>query len=83
MYTRTQNERYLFVTGPHISLYHTRGRALLSQAPHTSESILCHKLSPRTIINTCPSCTVYLTDPERSRTTTAELGGDISTLEDS
>ena len=73
MYTRTPNEPYLFVTGPYINLYHTRGRSLLSQAPHTNESILCHKLSPRTIIVTCPSCTVYPTDLERSRTPTVKL----------
>ena len=50
VHTRTQNEPYLFVTGPHINICHKRGRTLLSQAPHTNESILCHKLSPRTVI---------------------------------
>ena len=45
-----------------------QGRTTLSQAQHTNESILCHIFSPRTIIATCPSCTVYPTDPERSRT---------------
>ena len=72
IHTRTQNEPYLFVTSPHINIYHTRGRTLLTQTPHTNESILCHEPSPpRTIIVTCPSCTVYPTDPERSRTPTA------------
>ena len=55
------------------NIYHTRGRTLLSQAPHASESILYHEPSPRTIIVTCPICTVYPTDPERSRTPTTEL----------
>ena len=56
-----------------LYIYHSRGRTLLSQSPHTKESIICHKLSPRIILVTCPSCTVYPTDPERSRTATAEL----------
>ena len=74
MYTRTQNEPYPFRQGPsRINIYHTRGRTLLSQVQHTNESILCHEPSPRTIIVTCPSCTVDPTDPERSRTPTAEL----------
>ena len=74
MYTRTQNEPYPFRQGPsRINIYHTRGRTLLSQVQHTNESILCHEPSPRTIIVTCPSCTVDPTDPERSRTPTAEV----------
>ena len=76
----TQRSPYLVDTSPHTKLYyiymysgvyHTRGRTLLSQAPHTNESILCHEPSPGTIVVTCPSCTVYPTDPERSRTPTA------------
>ena len=68
VHTRTHNEPYLFVMGPHINIYHTRGRTLLSQAPYTNESILCRELSPRTNLVTCPSCTVDPTDTERSRT---------------
>ena len=71
VHTVPQNGPCLGVTGPHVSIYHTRGRTLLSQAPHTNESILCHEPSPGTIVVTCPSCTVYPTDPERSRTPTA------------
>ena len=62
------NEPYLFVTGPHINIYHTRGRTLLSQAPHTNEPILCHERSPRTNVATCPCCTVDPIDSGRSRT---------------
>ena len=79
---RTQMSPYLLDTSPHTQIhthiyiysgvYHTRGRTLLSQSPHTNESILCHEPSPRTIV-TCPSCTVYPTDPVRSRTPAAEL----------
>ena len=62
-----------YITYIHPGIYFTRGRTLLSQAPHTNESILCHEPSPRANFVTCPSGTVYPTDPERSRTTTAEL----------
>ena len=68
----TQMSPYLVGTSPHTQ-YHTRGRALMAQAPHTNESIHCHVPWPRTINVTCPSCTVYPTDPERPRTPTAEL----------
>ena len=57
----------------HTHIYHTRGRTLSSQSRHTNESILCHEPSPRTIIIMCPSLTVYPTEPERSRTLTAEI----------
>ena len=74
MYTHAHKMSRTFCHRPsHIHLYHTRGRTLLSQAPHTNESILCHDHSPRTIIVTCSSRTVDPTDPERSRTPTAEL----------
>ena len=73
----TPMSQYLVDTSPHthkyIYIYHTLRRTLLSQAPHTNESILCHEPSPRTIIVTCPSSTVYPTDPERQNTPTAEL----------
>ena len=65
-------QRSHVILGKHIYIY-TRVRTLLSQAPHTNESILCHEPSPGTIVVTYPSCTVYPTDPERSRTPTAEL----------
>ena len=58
---------------PYRGMTHTRGRTLLSQAPHTNDSILSREHSPRTIIVKCPSCAVDPTDPERSRTPTAEL----------
>ena len=74
MYTHAHKyEPYIFVTGPHINIYFEVSHAgpyLVVTAP---TSILCHKLPPRNIIVTCPSCTVHLTDPERSRTPTAEL----------
>ena len=71
----TRGRTWLSQTLEHtqIYVYRTRGRTLLSQSPHTNESILCHKISLCTIIVTCPSCTVYPTGPERSRTPTAEL----------
>ena len=62
------NEPYLVVTGPHMNICHTRGRTWLSHAPHTDGWILCHELSPRTIVVTCPGRTACPTDPERSRT---------------
>ena len=74
MYSSSTNEPYVVVTGPYKTAYHTRGRTWLSQAPHTSESILCHKLSPRAITFTCPSCTVYPTDPDRSTPSQCEGG---------
>ena len=42
-------------------IYYTRGRTWLSQAPHTNESILYHRLSSRTINVTYRGPTVYPT----------------------
>ena len=55
-------------------MYITREAVPCCHRPYTQTSrSFCHNRSPRIIIVTYPSCTVYSTDPQRSRTPTAEL----------